>query len=175
MKIDVIIMFMQGIILSTNWVNMKRLMILSALCLLFSTLTFHAQTPADSMAIEKACRDYVEGWAEGDAGRVALGVSPELVKRTIGKDQDGASFTSEMSASMLAAATKRNRGGVNMRDQEPGKPFSLRVIIYDITGEYAMAKTVTTKYSFFDYCQLAKINGEWKVINVLWGYLPSQH
>lgn len=145
------------------------------LCLLFSTVTLHAQTPADSMAIEKACRDYVEGWAEGDAVRVALGVSPELVKRTIGKDQDGASYTSDMSASMLTAATKRNRGGVVMRDLEPDKPFSLEVTIYDITGEFAQAKTVNTKYGFFDYCHLAKVNGEWKVINVLWGYLPSHH
>ncbi len=144
------------------------------LCLLFSTVTMHAQTPADTMAIEKACRDYVEGWAEGDAGRVATGVFPELVKRTVGKDQDGVSYTSDMSASMLVAATKRNRAGVVMRDLEPDKPFSLEVTIYDITGEYAMAKTVNTKYGFFDYCQLAKVNGEWKVINVLWGYLPQK-
>ncbi len=83
------------------------------MCLLFSPVKFYAQTPADSLAIEKACRDYVEGWAEGDAGRVALGVSPKLVK------------------------------------------------------------TANTKYGFFDYCQLAKVNGKWTVMNVLWGYLPS--
>lgn len=153
---------------------MKKLLILSALYLLFPMVTLLAQAPADSMAIEKACRDYVEGWAEGDAGRVALGVSPELTKRTVGKDQDGASYTSDMSASMLVAATKRNRGGVNMRDLEPDKPFSLEVNIYDITGEFALAKTVNTKYGFFDYCQLAKVNGEWKVINVLWGYIPQK-
>ena len=151
---------------------MKKSIFLSVLCLLFSTVTFYAQTPADSLAIEKACRDYVEGWAEGDAGRVAMGVSPELVKRTVGKDQDGAAYISDMSASLLMAATKRNRGGVNMRDLEPGKPFSLRVTIYDITGEFALARTVNTKFGFFDYCQLAKVNGEWKVINVLWGNIP---
>jgi hypothetical protein len=153
---------------------MKKTLILLALSLMFFTVKLVAQTAADSMAIEKACRDYVEGWAEGDAGRVALGVSPELVKRTVGKDQDGASYTSDMSASMLMAATKRNRGGVNMRDLEPDKPFSLEVTIYDITGEFALAKTVNTKYGFFDYCQLAKVNGEWKVINVLWGYIPQK-
>jgi hypothetical protein len=153
---------------------MKKQMILSAVFLLFFTVTLVAQAPADTMAIEKACRDYVEGWAEGDAGRVSLGVSPELVKRTVGKDQDGEAYTSDMSASMLVAATKRNRGGVNMRDQEPGKPFSLEVTVYDITGDFALAKTVNTKYGFFDYCQLAKVNGEWKVINVLWGYIPSK-
>lgn len=95
---------------------MKNPIFLSVLCLLLSSVTFYARTPADSLVIEKARRDYVEGWAKGDAGRVTMGVSPELVKRAIGKDQNGASYTSDMSASMLTAATKRNRGGVVMRD-----------------------------------------------------------
>ena len=153
---------------------MKRSILLSALCLLFLTVTLHAQNAADSLAIEKACRDYVEGWAEADAGRVALGVSPELVKRIIGNDQDGASYTSEMSTSLLIAATKRNRGGVKMKDLEPGKPFSPEVTIYDITGEFALAKIINSKYGFFDYCQLARYDGQWKIINVLWGMLPAK-
>lgn len=151
---------------------------LTFLALFVGILNLHtslfAQTPADSLAIEKACRDYVEGWARADPARVAQGVSPELVKRTIGKDPDGAGYTSEMSASLLIAATKRNRNGVTMRDLEPEKPFSLGLTIYDITGEFALAKTVNTKYGFFDYCQLAKVNGEWKVINVLWGMIPGK-
>ena len=40
--------------------------------------------------------------------------------------------------------------------------------------DYALVKTVTTKYGFFDYCQLARFNGEWKIINVLWGWLPQR-
>lgn len=38
--------------------------------------------------------------------------------------------------------------------------------------DYAMARASNTKYGFFDYCQLARFNGEWKIINVLWGWLP---
>jgi hypothetical protein len=53
-------------------------------------------------------------------------------------------------------------------------PFKLSVFIYDISGNYALAKTVNTKYGFFDYCQLAKFNGEWKIFNVLWGWLPKE-
>jgi hypothetical protein len=46
------------------------------------------------------------------------------------------------------------------QDLEPDKPFKLDVSVYDVTGDYALAKTVNTKYGFFDYCQLAKFNGE---------------
>jgi outer membrane lipoprotein-sorting protein len=153
---------------------MKQLMILFVAFLLILSFKLSGQTKADSLAVEKACRDYVEGWAEGNVERVAKGVSPELTKRTVSQDKDGISFTNDMSASLLLLVTKRNKDGVRSTDLEPDKPFKLDVTIYDITADYALAKTVNTKYGFFDYCQLAKINGNWNVINVLWGWLPQK-
>jgi hypothetical protein len=133
-----------------------------------------AQSHADSLAVEKACRDYVEGWATGDAARVEKAVSPDLVKRTIGQDKEGNSFVNNMSASLLLMVTRMNREGVKGKDLEPGKPFALVVKICDLTGDYALVKASNTKYGFFDYCQLARYNNEWKIINVLWGYIPKQ-
>jgi hypothetical protein len=153
---------------------MKKCMILILIGLLFSGLTIKAQSKEDSLAIEKACRNYVEGWATGDLDRVAKGVSPELVKRTVSQDKEGVSFTNNMSASLLLIATKGNKEGVKGKDLEPDKPFKLNVHIFDITGDYALVKTVNTKYGFFDYCELAKFNGEWKIFNVLWGWLPKE-
>ena len=153
---------------------MKKIMILIQFAFLFSGLTLNAQIKEDSLAIDKACRDYVEGWAKGDIDRVANGVSPELVKRSVGQDKEGVSYTIFMSASLLEIATKGNKEGVRAKDLEPDKEFRLDVFIYDITGDFALAKTVNTKFGFFDYCQLAKFNGEWKIINVLWGWLPQE-
>jgi hypothetical protein len=153
---------------------MKKGMILILFAVLFSGLNANAQTKEDSLAIEKACRNYVEGWVTGDMDRVAKGVSPELVKRTVSQDKEGVSFTNNMSASLLLIATKSNKEGVRGKDLEPDKPFKLNVYIYDISGDYALVKTVNTKYGFFDYCQLAKFNGEWKIFNVLWGWLPQK-
>lgn len=141
---------------------------------MFYGLTINAQTKQDSLAIEMACRNYVEGWAEGNVERVAQGVSPELVKRTLSRDKDGANSINNMGASLLINASKMNKDGNKARDLEPDKNFKLDVFIYDITGDYALAKTINTKYGFFDYCQLAKFNGEWKIINVLWGMLPQK-
>ncbi len=153
---------------------MKKNMLIILICLLISGLTLNAQTKEDSLAIEKACRNYVEGWATGDVDRVAKGVSPELVKRTVSQDKEGVSYINNMGASLLLIATKGNKEGVKGRDLEPDKPFNLNVHISDISGDYALVKASNTKYGFFDYCQLAKFNGEWKIINVLWGWLPKE-
>ena len=153
---------------------MKKMFILPLLAFVFFGTPMKAQTRQDSLAVEKACRDYVEGWATGDADRVARGVSPELVKRTVGQDKDGVCYTNNMSASLLLIATKGNKEGVRGKDLEPDKPFKLDVMIFDMTADYALVKTANTKYGFFDYCQLARFNGEWKIFNVLWGWLPKR-
>ena len=77
--------------------------------------------------------------------------------------QTGDSFTINMSSSQLVMASAANKGGVRMRDLTPGEDFKLDVKVFDITGDFALAKTFNAKYGFFDYCQLAKFNGEWKI------------
>jgi len=75
--------------------------------------------------------------------------------------------------SLLLTATRMNREGVKGKDLQPDQPFKLDVRILDITGDFATARTVNAKYGFFDYCHLAKFDGEWKILNVLWGWLPK--
>jgi hypothetical protein len=152
---------------------MKKISAIILSGLIFMSLPAISQTKADSTDIEKTCRDYVEGWAEGNTERVASAVSPELVKRTVMTGQTGDSFTINMSSSQLVMASAANKGGVRMRDLTPGEDFKLDVRIFDIMGDFALAKTFNAKYGFFDYCQLAKFNGDWKIINVLWGMQPQ--
>lgn len=138
-------------------------------------MTLNAQNKTDSLEIERAGKDYVEGWATGDLDRIRKAVSPELVKRIVTQDEKGNSYISDMGASLLLMAARGNIGGVDKRvpDFEPGKKFKAEVIIYDITGKNAMIKVVNTKYGFFDYCQLVKIGDDWRIINVLWDWLPK--
>jgi len=148
--------------------------ILILLALIFFGFTLSAQTMKDSLAVENACRDYIEGWGTADVERVAKGVSSELCKRTVGKDKDGLSYTNQMSASLLKLVTKMNKEGMRVKDLTPDEKLNPEVIIYDITGDFATAKTVCTKYGFFDYCQLAKFDGEWKIFNVMYGFMPQE-
>jgi hypothetical protein len=43
---------------------------------------------------------------------------------------------------------------------------NIEVEIYDVSHDMAMAKVASALY--IDYVQVGKVNGEWKVINVLW-------
>ena len=121
----------------------------------------------DSVAIREAALNYVEGYYNADWQRVSKGVSPELAKRIVIKDTLGNFMVKNMGASELLFATKHNR---NTNVLNPDQPFRGQVIIYDIQGKIATAKVVTNKFKFIDYVQMGKMDGEWKVINVLWDF-----
>lgn len=122
----------------------------------------------DSVAIKEAALNYVEGYYNADWQRVSKGISPELAKRIIIKDTLGNFMVKNMGASELLFSTKHNR---NTNVLNPDQPFKGQVIIYDIQGKIATAKVVTNKFKFIDYVQMGKIDGEWKVINVLWDFI----
>jgi hypothetical protein len=118
---------------------------------------------ADSAAIKKAALDYVGGYFNGDAKRIGQAVDPELVKRIVYKDSSGDAIQDMGATMLMLAATKRKKN-----DPEPSTPFTATVTIYDIYNDNATIKIVTNKFKFIDYAQLAKVNGSWKIINVLW-------
>jgi hypothetical protein len=106
--------------------------------------------PEDVKGITKACMDYVEGYFESSRDRVSEGVNDALAKRTI-KDNKIIEMNKEQ---LINAAISKTRN----------KP-SITVKIFDIYN--GIASTSVTS-GFIDYCQLAKINGKWQVMNVLW-------
>lgn len=145
---------------------MKKTLCFTALALL-AVMTALGQSAEDLKAIEKTARDYVEGWQAGDQERVARAVSTELAKRRV-VTQSGFSSIYPMGCSLLLAATLGNKTGLRAPDLTPGQPFKLEVKILDVDGPNASVKAWNAKYGFFDYMHMAKINGEWKIVNVLW-------
>lgn len=145
---------------------MKKTLCFLALVLLAS-MTVPAQSAEDLKAIEKTARDYVEGWQAGDTERVARAVSTELAKRRV-VTKAGFSSVYPMGCSLLLAATMGNKAGVQGKDLTPDRPFKLEVKILDVDGPNASVKAWNAKYGFFDYMHMARINGEWKIVNVLW-------
>ena len=124
------------------------------------SMSAHSQN-VDSIAIRQTMLDYVEGYYNGDWQRVSKAVHPELVKRIIITDSSGLAAINNQGASTLILGAKR-------RKKENGEPFKAEIHVYDIFKNVALAKIATNKFQFIDYAQLAKINGEWKIINVLW-------
>ncbi|HEX2953384.1 MAG TPA: nuclear transport factor 2 family protein [Bacillota bacterium] len=107
--------------------------------------------PEDAEAIRRACLDYVEGFYDSDAERIKKGVHPDLAKRSIAPGE----ILSNMNRNALINAAVSNIW----------KKPAINVEIFDINGPIASAK-ITSDY--IDYVQLAKLKGEWQIVNVLW-------
>jgi len=142
---------------------------LAALLLLAATLTSfgQAQSSADSAAVRAAALDYVEGWYEGNAERMARALHPELVKRIVVNDTaTGRSVVQSMGASALVNGTRRGYG-----KETPKERRQKDVSVLDIFGNAATAKAVMADW--VDYMQLARVDGRWVIVNVLWERKPT--
>ena len=125
-----------------------------------------AQTPADSAAIRQAALDYIEGYYEGDAARMERALHPELAKRILRTDPQGRSFVSNMGATQLVAGT-RDGGGRDV----PAAERRTDVTILDIFRNAASARIDAG--AWIDYLHLAKADGRWVIVNVLWEIRPE--
>ena len=127
-----------------------------------------AQTAGDSAAIRATALDYAEGWYTGDAERMGRAVHPELVKRIVVADTaTGKSVLQNMGASALVNGTRHGYGKTTPRDKQQKE-----VTILDIFGNAASAKAVMADW--VDYLQLAKVDGRWVIVNVLWEKKPGR-
>jgi hypothetical protein len=126
-----------------------------------------AQSAADSAAVRAAALDYVEGYYEGNAERMARAVHPELVKRIVARDSaSGRSWINNMGAGSLISGTARG-GGRNTPPDRRRKD----VRILDIYGNVASVRA--TMSGWIDYMHIARIDGRWQIVNVLWETHPA--
>jgi hypothetical protein len=131
-------------------------------CLLLMAPPLMAQASADSTAIRATALDYVEGWYQGNASRMSRAVHPELVKRIVVSDTaTGKSVLQNMGASALVNGTRHGFGKGTPRERQQKD-----VTILDIFGNAASVKS--TMADWVDYLQMAKVDGRWVIVNVLW-------
>jgi len=124
-----------------------------------------AQTAADSNAIRQAALDYIEGYYEGDGARMERALHPELAKRIVRTNDQGRSQLQQMSAMSLVLGTRAGGG-----KDTPVADRRKDVTIFDIYQNAASAKIYAS--GWVDYLHLAKWNGRWVIVNVLWELHP---
>lgn len=126
-----------------------------------------AEERGDDAAIKQAALDYIEGWYEGDAERMERALHPELAKRIVYTNpENGRSRLEQMSAMTLVQYTRTGYG-----KQTPVEKRQMDVTILDKFENVAMVKVVATDW--IDYLHVARYNGEWKIVNVLWELKPK--
>ena len=125
-----------------------------------------AQTTADSAAIRQAALDYIEGWYEGNGERMERALHPELAKRIVNTNPaNGRSVLGQQSAMTLVLNTRRGGGKETPPDQQRKD-----VRILDIFGNTASVRIDAG--TWVDYLHVARWNGRWVIVNVLWENRP---
>ena len=147
---------------------MTRVLSLIAIVLLTcSAAAAQAASPDENAAITKTALNYIEGWYEADAARMETALHPELAKRMVYTDpKTGRSQFNTVGAMGMVQATRRGGGS-----QIPKEKQSKEVTILDRFNNAAIVKIVAADW--IDYLSVAKFNGEWKIINVLWEFKPK--
>jgi hypothetical protein len=135
---------------------------------LLAPVAAQAQTAADSSAIRATALDYVEGWYEGNPERMTRALHPELVKRIVVSDTTTKrSVLQDMGATALVNGTRHGWGKETPKDRQQKD-----VTILDIFGNAASVKAVMADW--IDYLQIARVDGRWVIVNVLWERKPER-
>jgi len=150
---------------------MKRLAAALPLALALALLSAPAaalEPPAnDETAIKQTALDYIEGWYEGNAERMERALHPDLAKRAVFPNPaTGRDRFDHMSAMSLVQGTRSGFGKRTPKDKQQKD-----VTILDRFGSTASVKIVAADW--IDYLHVAKINGRWLIVNVLWELKPK--
>jgi Putative lumazine-binding len=141
---------------------------ISALFLIFAACTaISAQADAERDAIKRTALNYAEGWYEGNADKMENSLSPDLAKRIARTNAQNQTRLDHMTAMALVQGT---RGGFGK--QTPTAEQQKDVTILDLLGGAATVKLEMRDW--VDYMHVAKINGKWLIVNVLWEMKPRK-
>ncbi len=151
---------------------MKKLILVIA-ALLFLPASIAAQTAAtgadaEREAVRQAVLDYVEGIYEVNPGRIERSVHPQLMKRGFFVKRGETAYSSDV---MTFRQLVELAGNYNKNGRVP-KNAPKEVVVFDVSDQTASAKL--TAVWGIDYIHLAKYDGKWKFINVLWQTPPKK-
>ncbi|MCA1558078.1 MAG: nuclear transport factor 2 family protein [Acidobacteria bacterium] len=147
--------------------KMKKIFALMFLTLALS-YTVKAQTKEDREAVRQAALDYIEAVYDVDPAKVERSVHPDLAKRGFFIKKGEAIYTQHTMtfAQLVELAKSYNKNGRVAKDAPK------EVIIFEVSDQTASAKVIATWG--IDYLHLAKYDGKWKIINILWQSPPKQ-
>jgi putative lumazine-binding protein len=150
----------------TIWTLSKFMTVALFTMLVASSAGAQATVPSDADLIKQTALDYIEGWYEGNAERMERALHPELAKRIVRNDERGRSNLGQMGAMTLVQYTRAGGGKNTPKDKQQKD-----VTVLDIFGNAATVKVIASDW--VDYLQVAKWNGRWVIVNVLWEMKPQ--
>ena len=125
--------------------------------------------PAERDAVRRAALDYLEGFYEGDSAKIVRSVRPDVRKAGYYKERGAATYTAEEMPFADFLSYVRN-----FRKNNRSTPASAprEVTVGEVNDQTATAKVVA--WWGIDYLQLAKYDGKWMIVNVIWQSPPPK-
>ena len=126
-------------------------------------------TNADREGVHQAVLDYVEGIYNVQPERIERSVSPNLAKLGFYRPPTETAYRPGRSMAfqqLVEIAKNFNKDGKLSKDAPKD------IVIYDVLDQTATVK-LTADWGT-DYMHLAKIDGKWMIVNVLWQSPPPK-
>ena len=144
-------------------VVMKKMIAVFALVVF--GLAAHAQDN-DKKLIEQAIHNYVDAFYQADTTKAYESIARDLAKRGYYTSKDGKLNEAKMSFEQLVRLAQRWKASQNITADSPKK-----ITVFEVLDRIASAK-VEAQWGI-DYFHLAKRDGKWTIINVLWQEYPK--
>lgn len=129
--------------------------------LIFCTGSIKAQNKAEYPAIEEKALEYMQAWYQGDSELMSKAIHPQMAKKVVFDTGHKNGAIAYLSARDLLTQTKRKR-------PESFDAQNLKKYITILDVYYNTATVKAESPNWVDYLHLAKISGEWKIVNILW-------
>lgn len=146
---------------------MQKLVMIFLTILFISVAQVKAQSTPDAELIKQTALDYIEGWYDGNPERMERALHPELAKRIVRTDARGRNSLGQMGTMTLVQLVRAGDGRSTAKEKQQKD-----VTVLDIFGNSASAKVIASDW--IDYLHLAKWNGRWVIVNVLWEMKPTK-
>lgn len=153
---------------------MNKKLLLTIACLMLAGLvaapSLAQQATGDKEAVRLAVLDYVEGVYNVQPERIERSVHPKLTKLGFYRPPSDAAYrpASAMTFDQLVQLAKTWNKEGKLRKDAPKE-----ITIYEVQDQTATAKLVAEWGT--DYFHLAKFDGKWMIINVLWQSPPKKN
>jgi hypothetical protein len=119
-------------------------------------------TSNDKAAVTAVAQNYMEAYYTADAARMQKALHPDFHKRTL-KSINGHTEISEDTVHSMVEGVRLGSG-----KEIPTSERVQKIEVLDVYRDAASVKVVTGRW--IDYMHLSKLNGEWRVLDVVLQY-----
>ncbi|MEW6364944.1 MAG: nuclear transport factor 2 family protein [Acidobacteriota bacterium] len=103
---------------------------------------------------------------KADPEKMARSLHPDMVKRYVGALPSGRQVVHSLTRDQMIEMT---RSGGGSRTLPEGHKVTTQVLV--VSGDVAVVRASSSEY--YEYLSLAKCNGQWVIVSILWRFQSS--